>query len=212
MKIIPTVFAHNKKEFNKRFAKLVKNSKDIQIDFMDENFVKAKSVKLDNIPNLKKYKNNFEAHLMTKNPEKWLSELRKKGFKKILFHFEAFDNENKVKKLVHEIKAIGLIPGVVFNPDTSFRYIFNARKYAGLIMFMGHVPGVEHKNLEKNVLEKIKALRRIDKNIKIQVDGGVNDKTIKKLKKAGVDFVNVGSFVGNAQNPGEVLKDLKKKL
>jgi len=87
--IIPTIFSKNKKQFNERFNKLIKISKNIQIDFMDGKFVKAKSVQLSQIPNLKKYKNNFEAHLMVKNPESWITKLKQKGFKKIIFHYSS---------------------------------------------------------------------------------------------------------------------------
>src|SRR6267378_2103541 len=91
-KIIPTVFCKNKKDFKERFSKLIKISKEIQIDFMDGRFVKSKFIDFSAIPNLKRYNNNFEAHLMVQNPIKYILKLKKKGFKKIIFHFNTDDN------------------------------------------------------------------------------------------------------------------------
>src|SRR3989338_6887684 len=92
-KIIPTIFALNEEDFQHRFDKLIKISKELQIDFMDGKFVKSKSINFSIIPNLRKFKKHrFEAHLMTLHPEKYISILKKKGFKKIIFHFDTDDN------------------------------------------------------------------------------------------------------------------------
>ena len=88
-KIIPTIFATNKSDFDKRFNLLRKISKNLQIDFMDGKLVDSKSISLNEVPNLSRYKNNFEAHLMVKNPDRWISDLEKKGFSKVIFHIEA---------------------------------------------------------------------------------------------------------------------------
>ena len=79
MKIIPTIFARNKKEFDSKFSKLIKVSKDLQIDFMDNGFVKTRSVSLKELPSFRG-KGRFEAHLMVNNPENYIDELKKKGF------------------------------------------------------------------------------------------------------------------------------------
>jgi len=68
--VIPSIFAESKEEFDEKFSNLVKISKKIQIDFMDGKFVSAKGIRASNVPNLKKYKNDFEAHLMVYRPEK----------------------------------------------------------------------------------------------------------------------------------------------
>ncbi len=210
MKIIPTVFAKNKKEFNKRFRKVLSVSKEIQIDFMDGKFVKAKSIRIKEIPNLNKYVNIFEAHLMCSNPEKYIMELKKKGFEKILFHYEAYKDSEKVKFLAHYMRVHHIIPGVVFNQTTDFEKIKEISHFVHLIVFMGHTPGVEHKPLSSEVVQKIRKLHNWNKNIQIQVDGGVNEKTIKKLKDIGVDIVNVGSFIADSNDPKKEYGKLKK--
>jgi ribulose-phosphate 3-epimerase len=116
-RIIPTIFSHNKKEFLERLLKLRNVSPELQIDFMDGKFVESKSIRVSDVPDLKKFrKKRFEAHLMCKNPEKYLEQLAKKGFKKIIFHDEAFHTRSaildfikKSKKKKFELKMVGQI-------------------------------------------------------------------------------------------------------
>ena len=213
--IIPTVFAHNKKEFDERFAKLIKISKKIQIDFMDGKFVEARGLGLQDIPNLRKYRNEFEAHLMVKNPEDWISELKEKGFKKIIFHFESVMDINKISGIVSEIDSKRMEPWIAFNPNTDFyEVVRTAREVYGLkgIMFMSVMPGREGQEIEVNTYRKIMNFKKEFPKIKVQVDGGVNDRTIDKLNGAGADIANTGGFVANAVNPREALEVLKKKF
>lgn len=201
MTVIPTIFAHNKKEFEERFKKLLPISKNIQIDFMDGKFVKAKSVQLKNLPNLKKFKNNFEAHLMVSNPEKYLPELKKKGFKKIIFHIEATKYPDKI---IEKIKKLKMKPMAAINPKTNILKLPRNTD----VLFMGVIPGKEHQKFMPSVYNKIKAIRRTSKKIKIQVDGGVSHKNISKLKKLGVNSVNTGSYVSEANDPKTAFKKI----
>jgi ribulose-phosphate 3-epimerase len=210
---VPTVFARNHEEFDKLFCKVIEISKNVQIDFMDGLFVKTKGVGLMSVPDLHVYKNhNFEAHLMVEHPDTWVRSLKKKGFKKVLFHFEAYNDVSKIKRLVNHVIQEDLIPGVVFNPRTKFKNIIEVKDFCPIIMFMGHRPGIEGKSLKRKVLRNIKKLRDLDKEVVIQVDGGVNNKTVGKLVSAGVDIVSIGSYISKSKNPGEVFWNLKSKF
>ena len=74
-RVIPTVFATSKKEFDSRFSKLRDASKNIHIDFMDGKFVKSKSISAAGLPDLNRYLNKFEAHLMVQSPGKYIKKL-----------------------------------------------------------------------------------------------------------------------------------------
>lgn len=231
MTIIPTIFAHNKKEFDERFNKLLPISRDFQIDFMDGKFVKAKSVQLKDIPHLPKNK-SFEAHLMCKNPEKYFSTLKKKGFKKIIFHIESTSNPEKV------ISQSKIQTYIAINPETPIKKILPLISKIDGVLFMGVHPGKEHQKFIPEVYKKIATLRAFDSKIKtlkslnvasrrrarvglwgvqdarrkkhldIQVDGGVNLRTAPKLAKLGVNALNSGSFIADAENPKQMFKKL----
>jgi len=202
--IIPTVFSHNKKEFNERFSKLIKVSKNLQIDFMDGRFVRAKSIKFSQIPSLRG-KGNFEAHLMVKNPEKYIKSLKSRGFKKVIFHLNSGDN----LKTIAEIRKSGMKAFLALNPEDKINESCYLFQLVDGILFMGHIPGKEHLGLSPLIIPKIKETRKINKNIDIQIDGAVNLKTIGKLKKAGANIFNIGSFVAESDNPKKALDSLR---
>lgn len=212
-KIIPTIFAHNKKEFNLRFHKLIKLGRDLQIDFMDGRFVKARGVELKDVPNLKKFKGiEFEAHLMCLKPVKYFKVLKKKGFSKIIFHYEAVKHEENILRVIYYARYLNMKVWIAVNPETGIDKIKKFLDDVDGVLFMGVYPGREHQKFINRVYGKIKRLRKMNKRIKIQVDGGVNLDVAKKLGKIGVDFINSGSFVADADEPGKMIKLLEESL
>jgi ribulose-phosphate 3-epimerase len=203
--IIPTIFSKNKKEFDERYKKLIKITKNIQVDFMDGKFVKAKSVQLKDIPKLPR-NYNFEAHLMCKNPESYVEKLKKKGFRKVIFHFNSGDNV----KTIALIKESGMKAFLAVNPEDKVKDFCYILGLLDGVLVMGVHPGEEHQKFIPQTLNKIREIKKLtDKPI--QVDGGVNLETIKKLKKSGATIFNSGSFVSEAENPKKALIELKKE-
>jgi ribulose-phosphate 3-epimerase len=214
-RVIPTVFSRNRKEFDERFRKVVGISKKIQIDFMDGKFVKVKGISLDIVPNLKNFRAEFEAHLMVEDPENWIAGLKKKGFDKVIFHYESIKNLEEMRRLAFLIKQKRMMPMIAFNPKTRIDKIIDVLEKAydfQDILLMGVNPGKEGQKLDPNVFRRIKKIKRFSPRIKIQIDGGVNDKTIGRLSKAGADLVNSGSFVSDTERPRIALKRLDKEF
>lgn len=209
-RVIPTIFARNKKEFRKRFRKLIKLNRGLQIDFMDGKFVKTRGINVNDVPNLKKYKNKFEAHLMCVEPAKYVRELRKKGFRKVIFHYEALDNKDKALGLVYYIRAMGMKAWIAINPNTDFNMLKDILYYIDGVLIMGVHPGRENQKFNNNVFKKIGMLRKFNRKIMIQVDGGVNLDNVSKLKRMGTNFINSGNFVYNSENPEVAVKELER--
>lgn len=207
-KIVPTIFAKNKKQFKERLKKLIESKKDIQIDFMDGKFVKTRGIKINDVPNLSKYNQRFEAHLMTLNPSSYIKELKDKGFKKIIFHYESIKDRNKVLGLLLYIRTQGMKAVIALNPETDIEKIREIWDYADGVLFMGVHPGKENQKFIPKVYQKIRQLRKMNKKIKIQVDGGVNLKVAEKLRKIRVNILNTGSFISSS--PIDSLKELDK--
>lgn len=208
--IIPTIFSTNKKDFDKRFEKLTPISKKIQIDIMDGYFVKKKSILPRFLPDLKKYKNDFEAHLMVKSPAKWLVTLKKKGFKKIIFHYESLKKDEKIDETIKIIKYMEMEPALAINPETPIKKIEPFLKKIKFVQLMGIKPGKEGQKLLPETYKRIKELKKIKKTIKIQIDGGVNEKTANKLKSSGADILSTGSYAANSKDPKKAIQLLKK--
>ncbi len=208
-RIIPAILARSKKEFNEQFNKLLPITQNLQIDLMDGKFVKQKSIYLNKIPDLKKYNKEFEAHLMVKNPIALVSTLKQKGFRKIIFHYESYKKEKMIEKTIALIRENNMDVWLALNPETETEKISPYLDKIDGVLIMGVYPGKSGQEFIPETLKKIKKLRKKSR-IKIQIDGGVNEKTAPLLFKAGADYLNSGSFVSNAKSPGDAINQLEK--
>ncbi len=212
--IIPTIFALSKWEFEARLESLLPLRRNLQIDFMDGKFVESKGINVSDVMDLRKFKVDFEAHLMVENPLTFIEPLRKRGFKKIIFHSKSI-NEEKINSLIKEIRKNKMKPWIAFNPDEEIDDIFwmvdGLEKIEG-VMFMGVNPGKEGQELDKKVLDKLEVFREAYPHMKIQIDGGVNESNIKEIVKLGVNIVNVGSAIYNSKDPKSSLDKLENAV
>ncbi len=206
VKIIPTILTNNKKDFEDRYKKL-SFSDMLQIDFMDGKFVKNKSVSLEEMPSF--FNRRVEAHLMVEKPEEYISALKKKGFKKIIFHYESFSDKSKIRDFAKDLTIQGLKPVLAINPETKLEDFYELTGLFTTIMFLGVNPGKENQEFQKKVIDKIKKLRDKDDKILIQVDGGVNPQTAKNLKGL-VNIVNSGSYISENEDPEKAFNNLRK--
>jgi len=204
-KIIPTVFATNKRDFKEKFSKLSRVSDSLQIDFMDGKFVNNTSIGVSDIPRVK----NYEAHLMVYNPGKWLDKLKKKNFKKIIFHYESFKTDRMIREFISKAKSFRFDVFIAINPETKVKDILGFIKEVDGILIMGVHPGRERQKLIRKTYSKIKKIRKLNKEIPIQIDGGVNPKTASKLINAGATILNSGSFISKAENPRRAIERLR---
>ena len=154
---------------------------------------------------LKKYKKNFEAHLMLYAPERFIKLLKNKGFNKIIFHIESTNNPNQI---IEKIKELKLKAFIAINPETKLNKILPYINKVDGILFLGVHPGREHQSFIPSVYKNISNLRKFDKKIKIQVDGGVNPEVIIKLAGLRVNYINSGSYISESKNPKEAFKKL----
>lgn len=210
MTVIPTIFVTKEEDLLPRLEKLLPISKKIQIDFMDGEFVPNSSPKISLIPDLTQYKEHeFEAHLMYERPKKFIEDCIKKGFKKIIFHYESQETEHEVLYMWLYIKKNGIQPILAINPETPIE-ILDRMKFVDFVLCMGVHPGKEHQAFIPEVAEKVKQIKEKYPNTTVQVDGGVNLETAQKLKSSGCDIINTGSFVAENEDPKTALEQLQE--
>ncbi|PIN94465.1 hypothetical protein COU53_03550 [Candidatus Pacearchaeota archaeon CG10_big_fil_rev_8_21_14_0_10_30_48] len=208
IKIIPTILATSKKQFDKRFEKLRDFAKEIQIDFMDGHFVDKKSIKLSVVPTLKNYDIKFEAHIMVRDPKKWVKRLKNRGFSKVIFHWSAIRDEDEVRKVINEIHKLDMEAFVAINPEVREDEVIPIMHDADGILIMGVRPGKEKQDLLYKTYYKLENLRAINKKLVLQVDGGVNLVTARDLVKSGANILNSGSLISKSKNPEEKYNEL----
>lgn len=210
MNVIPTVFVRRGEPIIERFGKVVPIAERIQIDIMDGLFVKSKSAVVDDVPDLSGYTKEFEAHLMTKNPENYIVKLKEKGFKRVIYHYESVTSELDVKYIAAVIRRHKMIPVLAINPETQIDVCFPLLRTISHFLIMGVHPGKEQQTFIPETIEKVRALREKSKSCIIQVDGGVTPDNAAQLAQAGCSFINSGSYISDAENPTKALQKLQE--
>ncbi|MFH1751524.1 MAG: ribulose-phosphate 3-epimerase [archaeon] len=188
--------------------KRVENADLLHFDVMDNQFV-------DNLtfgpPVLKSLKTSLlkDCHLMVSNPLKLVKPLKIAGADLITFHCEVCKNDKELMQIIEAIKSEGMKVGIALNPDTKLERIESVLDKVDLVLCMTVFPGFEGQKFMEKVMPKIQELRKkFGKDI--QVDGGIDNETIKVCAKAGANVFVSGSHIFKSSNPKETIKLLKK--
>ena len=202
--IIPAIIAKNQGEMEEKIN-LVKNYVEvIQLDVMDGEFVPNESLNFDfKLPSTKC---GFEAHLMTKNPWEWVEKHYKK-VDTILVHVESVNDHQGIIKLV---KSKNKRIGFVLNPGTTVEQIMPYLDQIDQVLIMTVNPGFYGSSFIPETLKKISKLRRVKPQLDLEVDGGINDKTIGLADKAGANMFVSGSYIVQAAMVEKAVDSLKK--
>jgi ribulose-phosphate 3-epimerase len=208
IKLIPTILVTNFKEFKKRVKFLEKYFSFVQIDCADGKFVKNITFyEVNKVSEVLKV--NFELHLMVENPMKEIAKWsRVKNLKSVIFHYEATKYSDVIDDLIVCLKKRKIKAGLAINPSTKIESIKEFLPYLDEVLFLGVNPGWSGRKFMPKVLNKIRALRKLNKKIDIGVDGGVNLKNARQIIKAGANVLYAGNSLGNFNN----IKAFKKLI
>lgn len=154
-----------------------------------------------------------DVHLMIKNPDKLIENFIKAGANYLTVHYEEVIHLNRT---VNRIKELGCKPGVSINPSTPVQSLEDIAEYVDLVLLMSVNPGFGGQIFIPNVLKKISELVALRNKLKakflIEIDGGINNKTILPALKAGVDVFVAGSSVFKPDNITAATAELKNIL
>ncbi len=173
----------------------------IHYDVMDGHFVPNLSFGPDILKQFRKSTDMFlDVHLMVTDPEFFAPVFKDAGADMIVFHTEALDNDPvRVKELLDKIHAMGVQAGFSIKPDTPAEPFLHLVEDADMVLVMSVYPGYGGQSFIPEVLSKTRAFAkaRDERNPKcrIEIDGGINDKTAKEAKANGVDTLVAGSYV-----------------
>ena len=186
----------------------------IHWDIMDGIFVPNKSFPVSVVKeNAKVHKMVNDVHIMVADPMKVAPEFIEAGADYVTFHFEALECPKCCKKLIDKIHALGCKAGISIKPKTNVKVLIELVHYVDLVLVMSVEPGKGGQTFIPSALGKIKKLRKwIDKenlNCLIEVDGGINDVTGQKCRKAGVDILVAGSYLYGHDDIKERVESLR---
>ena len=206
IEIIPAIIAKSFKELKEKIEQVEQYVRWVQIDIMDGNFVANSTW---NKPGDLKYYDPgvlLEAHLMISEPEKYVEQWIDAGIKRIIFHIEATVSPYDIIRIC---RARGVEAGVAISPDTPLGIVENVIKRADMVLILGVTPGFGGQEFKPEVLEKIKALREANPRLTIEVDGGMNLKTAKRVVSAGANIIVAGSFIYNSEDIEDAIEELR---
>ena len=155
----------------------------------------------------------LDVHLMIENPERYVDDFARAGASLISVHAETCVHLNRTIAQIHET---GAQAGVVLNPSTPLSAVDWVLENVDLVLIMSVNPGFGGQQFIPNSLSKIRALRRLidDRGftILIEVDGGVNTKTIADVAQAGADVFVAGSAIFNSEDYSRPIRDFREKI
>ena len=184
----------------------------IHVDVMDGHFVPNISFgasvmkSLDNLETAP-----YDVHLMIENPDSYLGDFVTEKTEYITVHQEACKH---LHRTIQHIRSYGVGAGVSLNPATPVSSLENILEDVDLVLIMSVNPGFGGQSLIHSTLRKIRKLADIrEKNnlkFRIEIDGGVNLKTIPDVAETGVDIIVAGSAVFGAEDLEKRVAELKE--
>lgn len=182
----------------------------IHVDIMDGNFVNNKTMDdLKQIELLKELSKPLDVHLMVEDVDKYIDIYKVLKPTYITFHIE-LDNIINILETIKKIKELGIKVGISLNPNTSVESLKPYLELIDLVLVMSVVPGMGGQTFIENTFTKLKELNDLKEkyNFRVEVDGGVNNNLIPKLKEYNVDMVVVGSYITNSNNYQKKISEL----
>ncbi len=187
------------------------------IDVIDGNLTKGKSNKkimkeyamqIKHISNLP-----LDIHLMVEDIKSNIEEYIPLEPDRITFHIEAVKNKEEALEIIKLLRENNIKIGIAINPETDLNKIYDIINYVHMVLIMTVEPGKGGQELIPDTIKKVEVLNEYlklnDLEIDIEVDGGINEKTIEDVKKAGANILVVGTYITKSDDFKERINIIK---
>ena len=212
MQVAPSILSADFGKLNQEVKAICDGGCDlVHVDVMDGHFVPNLTIGPVVVEAVSKVSTKpLDIHLMVENNSFFVDLFAPLKPEYISFHVE---EEKHPHRLIQKIRNYGIKPALVLNPGTNPLLVEYLLEDVDMILLMSVNPGFGGQKFIPSVIKKVKVLKEminsINPNCLIEVDGGVNDKNINQLKKAGVDIVVAGSYVYKSDNYQKAIQSLK---
>lgn len=210
IRITPSILNADFSRLNEEINRIAGVSDLLHLDVMDDVFVPnftfdfeaaSKIIKDSSLP--------VDAHLMVANVDQIAVQYAEIGCASVTIHAEATEN---IPATLKNIRAAGSRSSLGIKPNTSIEDYRDCVDLVDMFLIMTVEPGFGGQKFMENMMDKVKRTRELigDRDIWLQVDGGVSMQTIEIALAAGADTFVVGSAVFNAADPAQMVVDIRE--
>lgn len=182
----------------------------LHLDLMDGHYVPNLSFGFPIVSTVHRISDKpLDAHLMVTNPQDYVDALAELGVGWISFHQETVFHSHR---LVQKIKSLGVKAGIALNPATPVSTLQDILPELDFVLVMSVNPGYSAQKFIPGAIAKIRKLSSLKADypqLKIEVDGGVNDSNCKDLISAGADILVSASYIFSSANYSNSINKLR---
>ena len=214
VRIAPSILSADLSKLADEIAMLEDGGADwIHIDVMDGRFVPNLTFGSKVIESVRKLtKLPLDVHLMVVQPENYFDDFAAAGANGMSIHTEVSPH---LQRQLNRIRELGCRAGAVVNPGTSLTSVSEVVDDIDLLLVMTVNPGFGGQQFIKGSLDKIRRAREMlganGSKAFLEVDGGIDRKTIKSVWEAGADTFVAGNAIFSAKDPRAEIGELRKR-
>jgi ribulose-phosphate 3-epimerase len=203
--IVPAVIAGDQNELGELLSRLRGVANRVMLDFMDGEFVSGTSLQFDlHLPEGFSY----DAHLMVRRPLSYLTLLAGR-VETVILHIETL---NDVGRVIVSARRAGFKVMLAISPGTPVEFVAPYLREIDGVLVMTVEPGKYGADFLPWTLDKVRALRKMDGRVAIEVDGGMSPDNARAAREAGANIFASGSYIIRSQDIGRAFRELEEAI
>ncbi len=215
VEVEPSLYAADFKRLGAQIAELLRaECRVFHFDVGDGHFVEPVTigpVVLESIAPLVHVAGGvLDCHLMVDNPLRHFPQIARAGGDSVTFHYEVVDD---VPAMIAAARTYGLQAGVAFNPESEPEDVAAVSADADLVLCMSIHPGYSGQKFMPEAVDRIARLRAaLPDHVNVQVDGGIDHRTIGLARESGATLFVAGSAIFGSEHPAQAYRSLLQGL